>query len=193
MKKERRYLIDGVELRDKENQESRTLSGYAAVFDSDSCDMGFIETLDPHCLDDVIGRNDVVCLYNHTDLLGILARSVNGEGTLRLSVDSRGLLCEFEAPNTQLGNDMLESVRRGDIRGMSIAFTVKKDEWTHKGDEYRRRIMKIDRLYDVSLVVQPAYDATSIDTRGLDDLKRIEKDSHVPSSSYYERLRSEIF
>lgn len=193
MKKERRYLIDGVELRDKENQESRTLSGYAAVFDSDSRDMGFIETLDPHCMDDVIGRSDVVCLYNHTDLPGILARSVNGDGTLHLSVDSRGLLCEFEAPNTQLGNDMLESVRRGDIRGMSFAFTVEKDEWTHKGDEYRRRIMKIDRLYDVSLVVQPAYDATSIDTRGLDDLKRSEKDSHVPSSSYYERLRSEIF
>ena len=193
MKKERRYLIDGVELRDKENQESRTLSGYAAVFDSDSRDMGFIETLDPHCLDDVIGRSDVVCLYNHTDLPGILARSVNGDGTLHLSVDRRGLLCEFEAPNTQLGNDMLESVRRGDIRGMSFAFTVEKDEWTHKGDEYRRRIMKIDRLYDVSLVVQPAYDATSIDTRGLDDLKRSEKDSHVPPSSYYERLRSEIF
>jgi HK97 family phage prohead protease len=182
----------------EEGKESRTISGYAAVFDSDSKDMGFIERLDKHCFDGVIERSDVVALYNHSEAPGVLARSVNGEGTLTLEVDHKGLRCEFEAPNTQLGNDMLESVRRGDIRGMSFAFTTEKDNWeSDKEGNYKRTIVKIDRLYDVSLVVTPAYDATSVETKGLDELKAKELlDQHkeaAPGSWYYDKLRNDIY
>lgn len=181
-----------------DGKESRVISGYAAVFDSDSKDMGFIERLDKHCFDGVIEKSDVVALYNHSEDPGVLARSVNGEGTLKLEVDERGLRCEFEAPNTQLGNDMLESVRRGDIRGMSFAFTTKKDNWeSDKEGNYKRTIVKIDRLYDVSLVVTPAYDATSVETKGLDELKAQELlDQHkgaAPGTWYYDKLRNDIY
>ena len=181
-----------------DGKESRIISGYAAVFDSDSEDMGFIERLDKHCFDGVIEKSDVVALYNHSEAPGVLARSVNGEGTLKLEVDERGLRVEFEAPNTQLGNDMLESVERGDIRGMSFAFTVEKDSWEHDDkDNYRRTIVKVSRLYDVSLVVTPAYSATSVETKGLDELKAKELlDQHkeaAPGNWYYDKLRNDIY
>ena len=198
-KKEVRFLQGQVEVRKGDgDKKSRTISGYAAVFDSDSEDMGFIERLDKHCFDGVIEKSDVVALYNHSEAPGVLARSVNGEGTLKLEVDHKGLRCEFEAPNTQLGNDMLESVRRGDIRGMSFAFTVEKDKWEHDDkDNYRRTIMKVSRLYDVSLVVTPVYDATSVETKGLNELKAKELlDQHkeaAPGTWYYDKLRNDIY
>ena len=198
-KKEIRFLQGLVEVRkEAENADSRTITGYAAVFDSESRDMGFVERLDPHCMDGVIENSDVVALYNHSEQPGVLARSVNGEGTLKLTIDERGLRCEFDAPNTQLGNDMLESVRRGDIRGMSFAFTTEKDNWEHDKDgNYKRTIVKINRLYDVSLVVTPAYDATSVETKGLDALKAKELlDQHeeaAPGAWYYDNLRKSIY
>lgn len=198
-KKEVRFLQGQVEVRKGDgDKKSRTISGYAAVFDSDSEDMGFIERLDKHCFDGVIEKSDVVALYNHSEDPGVLARSVYGEGTLKLKVDHKGLRCEFEAPNTQLGNDMIESVERGDIRGMSFAFTVEKDHWEHddKGN-YRRTIVKVSRLYDVSLVVTPAYSATSVETKGLDELKAQELlDQHkeaAPGNWYYDKLRNDIY
>ena len=198
MKKEVRYLEGSVEVRTVDESESRTITGYAAVFDSDSRDMGFTERLDQHCFDGVIERSDVVALYNHTETPGVLARSRNGEGSLKLSIDERGLRCEFDAPNTQLGNDMLESVRRGDIRGMSFAFTTEKDNWEHDSEgNYKRTILKVDRLYDVSLVVTPAYDATSVETKGLDELKAKElldqRKEAAPGDWYYDNLRKSIY
>ena len=198
-KKEVRFLQGQVEVRKGDgDKKSRTISGYAAVFDSDSEDMGFIERLDKHCFDGVIEKSDVVALYNHSEAPGVLARSVIGEGTLKLEVDERGLRCEFEAPNTQLGNDMIESVERGDIRGMSFAFTVEKDTGEHEDkDNYRRTIVKVSRLYDVSLVVTPAYSATSVETKGLDELKAQELlDQHkeaAPGTWYYDKLRNDIY
>lgn len=198
-KKEVRFLQGQVEVRKGDgDKKSRTISGYAAVFDSDSEDMGFIERLDKHCFDGVIEKSDVVALYNHSEAPGVLARSVNGEGTLKLEVDERGLRVEFEAPNTQLGNDMLESVKRGDIRGMSFAFATEKDHWEHDDkDNYRRTIVKVSRLFDVSLVVTPAYSATSVETKGLDELKAQELlDQHkgaAPGTWYYDKLRNDIY
>lgn len=204
-KVERRCVQMPIELRkDDDGKTGRTIEGYAAVFDSDSQDMGFIERIDKNAFDGVIERSDVVALYNHSELPGVLARSVNGEGTLKLTVDKKGLKMSFEAPNTQLGNDMVESVGRGDIRGMSFAFTVETDEWTHDtdNDTYRRTIKQIDQLYDVSLVLNPAYQATTVETKGLEELKEREKRSggtpkpeppHAPNEIYYRTLREGIY
>jgi HK97 family phage prohead protease len=53
--------------------------------------------------------SDVIMVFNH-DISGVLARTTSG--TLKLSVDDTGLRFEFEAPETTLGNDMLELVGR---------------------------------------------------------------------------------
>lgn len=170
-KKEIRYLMQPLEVREAKDK-AATVEGYAAVFNSDSVDMGFTERIDPKAFDGVIERSDVVALYNHNETPGVLARSTNGEGTLHLEVDDHGLRCSFQMPDTTLGRDLTESCKRGDIKGMSIAFTVKSDTWEHrKDDTYLRTINQIDRLFDVSLVVTPAYPATSVETKGLDELK----------------------
>lgn len=170
----------------------RRIEGYAIVFNSNSEDMGFIETISPNAMDGVIGRSDVFALLNHDENRGILARSKYGEGTLTLTVDDIGLRYEFEAPNTQLGDETLEMIKRGDIDGSSFAFTIAEggEKWEKRDGKYYRTISQIDRLFDVSPVYQPAYAATTCvaDTRGLDELKNEENEL----KAYYAELRGRI-
>lgn len=173
--------------------ESRTVSGYAIVFNSDSNDLGgFIERIDPTSLDGVVEKSDVLCLLNHNEDRGVLARSNKGEGSLTLEIDEIGLKYTFEAPNTALGDELLEGLRRGDISTSSFAFTVGKDSWSKmENGTYLRTINSINELFDVSPVYRAAYDATSVkaDSRGLDAIKQKEKEE---LANYYKELRSKL-
>lgn len=170
----------------------RRIEGYAIVFNSQSEDMGFYEEISNTALDGVIERSDCFALLNHDDSRGILARSKYGEGTLRLTVDDIGLRYEFEAPNTQLGDETLEMIKRGDIDGSSFAFTIAEggEKWEKRDGKYYRTISAIDRLFDVSPVYQPAVQRHQhvADTRGLDELKNAENELNA----YYAELRSRI-
>ena len=155
--------------------EGRTISGYAIVFGVESrvlpsWDGSFIEVIERGAVsDELLRTSDVKALFNH-DRNYLLARNVNGEGTLRLSVDDHGLRFEFDAPETTVGNDVLELVKRGDLRGCSFAFTVNEEDvkYTRDGDIKKRTIHKLSGLYDVSVVVDPAYTQTSVDARSFD-------------------------
>lgn len=160
------------------NQDSRTVEGYAVVFNSQSEDLGFYETINPAAItEDVLMRSDVFCLFNH-DQDKVLARSKYGTGSLQLQLDEQGLKYTFQAPNTDLGDELLEYLRRGDIDSSSFAFTVSTDEgsevWTTgtDGRQYRE-ILKIDELHDVSPVWNPAYTSTSVSQRTLDKLNQL--------------------
>lgn len=173
--------------------ESRTVSGYAIVFNSDSNDLGgFIERIDPNSLNGVVEKSDVLCLLNHNEDRGVLARSNKGEGSLTLEIDEIGLKYTFEAPNTALGDELLEGIRRGDISTSSFAFTVGKDSWSKmENGTYLRTINSINELFDVSPVYRAAYDATSVkaDSRGLDAIKQKEKEE---LANYYKELRNKL-
>lgn len=155
--------------------EGRTISGYAIVFDVESrvlpsWDGDFVEIIERGAVDEaLIAQSDVKALYNHVNSM-LLARSVNGNGTLKLSVDDHGLRFEFEAPNTSHGNDVLELVKRGDLQGCSFAFTADEEniKYSREGDRRLRRVRKLSGLYDVSVVVEPAYTQTSVDARAFD-------------------------
>ena len=179
------------ELRALEN-DSRMVEGYAIVFNSESNDLGgFKEIIDARAIDGVIEKSDILCLLNHNEDKGVLARSKYGEGSLNLEIDERGLKYMFEAPNTALGDELLEGLKRGDITTSSFAFTVGKDNWEKREDgSYLRTIVSIQELYDVSPVYRAAYDATSVkaDTRGLDEIKQKEQEL----DTYYNELRSKI-
>lgn len=160
------------------SQDSRTVEGYAVVFNSQSEDLGFYETINPAAItEDVLKRSDVFCLFNH-DQDKVLARSKYGTGSLQLQLDEQGLKYTFTAPNTDLGDELLEYLRRGDIDSSSFAFTVSTDEgsevWTTgtDGRQYRE-ILKIDELHDVSPVWNPAYSSTSVSQRTLDKLNQL--------------------
>lgn len=160
------------------NPDSRTVEGYAVVFNSQSEDLGFYETINPSAItEEVLKRSDVFCLFNH-DLDKVLARSKYGTGSLQLQLDEQGLKYTFTAPNTDLGDELLEYLRRGDIDSSSFAFTVSTDEgsevWTTgtDGKQYRE-ILKIDELHDVSPVWNPAYTSTSVSQRTLVKLNQL--------------------
>lgn len=170
MKTEKRYIS---ELQGEGN--GRHITGYALLFNTRSVQLGdFVETIDPAALNqDIINRSDILCLLDHNIQKGVLARSRNGQGSLTLTLDEKGLKYEFDAPETALGDELLEGVKRGDISNSSFSFVVARDNWEQLPDgTYLRTILEFDRLFDVSPVYQPAYNETSVDCRGLDELKK---------------------
>ena len=149
-------------------EESRTISGYAAVFDSDSEDLGgFTERIERGAFAEAIKISDVRALFNHDNNM-ILARTASG--TLRIYEDERGLKYEFEAPHTTAGNDVLEMIKRGDINQSSFGFTVEQDSWAKRDGTTYRTINKVKRLYDVSPVTFPAYPEASVAVRKLEEI-----------------------
>lgn len=166
------------EIRSNENiniqSESRTVEGYAVVFNSESVDLGgFTEIINPGAItEDVINNSDILFLLDHSRERGLLARSKNGSGSLKVEIDERGVKYSFEAPNTALGDEVLEGLKRGDINKCSFAFTVSTDSWVKRADgSILRTIESIDKLYDMSIVYNPAYEDTIVvNKRGLDEL-----------------------
>ena len=144
---------------------SRTVEGYASVFNSMSEDLGgFREIILPGAFSEVLD-NDVRALYNH-DSNYLLARTASG--TLELKEDDKGLYYRFEMPNTTYGNDMLELFRRGDLSQSSFGFTVEKDSWKLENGQHVRYIERVGSLFDVSPVVYPAYTAASSGLRSAE-------------------------
>lgn len=164
-----------IELRDE--PESRHIEGYGSVFNERSLDLGgFVEMIAPGAFDGVIDRSDVKCYLDHNPEKGILARSRNGKGSLSLVVDEKGLQYSFDAPHTNLGDEVVEGLKRGDYSQSSFAFTVDDEIWTKEEDgTYLRTITKIGGLYDVSIVANPAYEGTSVALRSLDAFKAQEE------------------
>jgi HK97 family phage prohead protease len=153
--------------------ESRTIFGTATVFNS-SYDMGWYdEEMSSDSLNEA-DMKDVVALFNH-DMNMVLART--SSGTLKLNVTGNAMEYEFEAPNTTLGNDLLEMVKRGDVYQSSFAFTVEAEDWQERsGMKPKRVIRSIKKVYDVSPVTYPANPDTMVAKRGYDATKQIDED-----------------
>lgn len=168
--------------------ESRTVEGYASVFNSKSKDLGgFTEIIDPSAFEGVIERSDVLALLNHDQDRGVLARSKKGVGSLTLSIDDRGLKYSFDAPHTALGNELIEGLKRGDISTSSFAFTVSGEKWTKEPDgTYLRTITQIDKLFDVSPVYNEAYEDTSVALRSLDAVRAEEEQEETEETEEVE-------
>jgi HK97 family phage prohead protease len=159
---------------------SRHVEGYAVVFESQSEDLGFFETIDRGAItQELVDNSDIFALLNHDDDK-VLARSNKGVGSLKLTVDERGLKYEFDAADTQLGNDLLEYLKRGEISTSSFAFALdyndpEAETWERKNGANYRTIHKIVYLHDVSPVWNAAYSATSVSQRSLDKCKELEE------------------
>jgi HK97 family phage prohead protease len=166
MELERRGLTEPVEVR--EEADGVRVVGYAALYNSRSVILpgGFQEIIRPGAFDDSLENpeTDVVALWNHDENF-LLGRQ--SSGTLKLWADERGLMYSVLMPSSRA--DVTEAVRRGDAKGSSFAFTVERD-----GEEYERSadggpplryISKVKGLYDVSVVVHPAYPETTAAVR----------------------------
>ena len=170
---ERRFCP--VELRTAEGQTPK-LAGYAALYNSLSENLGgFREQIAVGAFDNVLS-DDVRALVNHDPTL-ILGRTVSG--TLKISLDNRGLFYEINVPDTAFARDLMQSVKRGDVSQSSFAFRVEDDRWDEDDDgRYIRTIKKVKRLYDVSPVTYPAYPDTDVATRAMQSYQQQQR-NHV--------------
>lgn len=181
MEKEYRNNSD-ISLRSLETdtEDSRIVSGYAAKFETESQDIGFVEIIKKGAItEETIMRSDIFARFNHNEDT-VLARSRYGEGTLALELRDDGLYYEFEAPHTAIGDELLEHLKRGEITTSSFAFTLPEDgtgdKWYKREDgTVVREILKIDKLYDVSPVWEPAYLSTTCSKRAKEMLKNFEE------------------
>ncbi len=143
--------------------DGRKLTGYAARFNSET-DLGeFVEVIRPGAFTRTLAAasaGNIRAIYEHDgkSLLGRL-----GAGTLRLTEDSEGLAFELDLPDTNLGRDLAELVKRGDVAGCSFGFLPVRDTWA-EGVKPVRELRDVD-LFEITITANPAYDATSVQVR----------------------------
>ena len=170
-KKEIRTIdITNLSTRSDEETQTRTISGYAAVFNSPTRlweDLD--EVIAPGAFSRAISSSDVRCLFNH-DWSNVLGRTKSG--TLRLSEDERGLKFEVDLPDTTVARDLIKSMERGDINQCSFGFIPTEETWDYNSTPMLRTIHEVE-LYEVSIVPLPAYEDTEAALRGKEDLEKV--------------------
>jgi len=152
--------LPSAELRLAGDEKAPKIEGYAAVFNV-WADIGgwFRESIRPGAFAKTIKENDIRALQNHDENL-VLAR--NKAGTLKLREDSKGLAVDIDPVPSVWANDLLLSMRRGDVNQMSFGFMVNKQEMDYEKDE---RVLIDVTLFDVSVVTFPAYPQTTAQVR----------------------------
>lgn len=168
MEKETRYFSN-LEIREVGEEKQTHLQGYALTFDTVSEDLGFRETIRKGALDNA-DMSNVVLNFNHS-MDKPLARNNKSEGvgSLVLSVDEKGLFFDAIPTETSYAKDLLENMRQGLISKCSFAFSLDYEDrdsqswdWDDGSRGYDfRTINKIAKIYDVSIVTNPAYESTS--------------------------------
>lgn len=173
-----RRSCQGIELRQEGDVGETFLEGYAAVFNSPSLDMGgFTEVVKPGAFDATLADGpDVRALVDH-DRSRIVGRTK--PGTLRLSIDPKGLRVSITLPGTTVARDLATSVLRGDLDSMSFAFTAVDDAWLTVDGKARRELYQVD-LVDVSVVSCPAYPDTSVAVRAMEGWRSKSQTGYVP-------------
>ena len=156
--------------------ESRTITGTAIVFDAESevlDDWGyrFREVIKPEaCTMEFLNSQDIkMNMLHDRDLT--LARCNKGTGSLRLSVDEKGVNFEFEAPKCDIGDRCLEMVRRGDYSGCSFEFWPEDYDVEERegGKDMKITHKKFRALTALTIGMNPAYKQTSVNARELYD------------------------
>lgn len=150
-----------------EISEGKRIVGYPIVFNRLSHNLGgFKERIAPSAVDRTLRDGlDVRAYFDHaTDK--VLGRTRSG--TLRLDKDPHGMRAEITPPNTTLVKDLLVSIKRGDISGMSFRFMVMPggEEWHFEGDLPIRTVTDMI-VGEVSVVSEPAYEDTSVAVRSM--------------------------
>lgn len=167
------FTREAPQAREAGEDKRRVIEGYAIVFGQESeelCDWTetYREIIEPTAItQEEIAQHDVIATMWH-NREKVLARSKNGEGTLTLTVDARGVKATFEVPDTADGQNAYELVKRGDIQGMSFVYWTDERtgvEWKREGGRLIRRVKHIDHLADVTLATSPAYTQTSVKTK----------------------------
>ena len=163
------------EVRAEQSEENgKYLSGQPIVFNERTNLGWYDEIIEDGALDETDLR-DVRFLVNHNTDMIPLARSRNNNvnSTMQLEVvpgSGLSIRVNLDTENNAEARSLYSAVERGDISGMSFMFAVDRDSWEDiDTDHPTRTIQSFSKVFEVSAVTFPAYEATSIQTRGLSD------------------------
>lgn len=144
--------------------EDMIVEGYAAVFDT-VANLGWIkEIIDRHAFDNA-DMSDIVMKYNHENSILPMARTRGG--SLEFTIDEHGLRIRARLPDTSVNRDIYTLIKEKVLNKMSLAFTVKRQEYDYETDT--RKILEFDKIFDVSVVDVPAYENTEIYARNKEE------------------------
>lgn len=132
----------------------------------------FREIIDKEAINqELIDNSDIKFLFNH-DKERLLARRNRGAGSLNVEVRDEGVFFSFEIPNTSIGGDLKEMIRRGEVTTCSFAFVDGDNiQWDFSDREIPTRTVKSIRgLFDLSAVFDAAYSQTEISCRSIDEM-----------------------
>lgn len=168
-------------------EESNTIGGYAVKYNTpvlivDRWGDKYLEEIAVDCFEESISKckeagNEIKALWNHDTGRPLGSTKTD---TLRFDQeDKTGLAYDIDLPNNSWGNDVKESVKRGDVDGSSFGFICKEDVWSkveYEGEElYKRSIVKAT-LVEVSPCTFPAYDSSQIGCRSFEKMKEEAKE-----------------
>lgn len=163
------------EVRAQVDEERGTyIEGTPIVYDSWTNMGWYDEVIDRGALMDTDLR-DVRFLVNHnTDMIPLArSRNNNENSTMQMSIDDEvgmKIRVNLDIENNAEAKALYSAIERGDISGMSFMFNVDGDRWEEIESEHpKRHIEKISKVFEVSAVTFPAYEATNISARGLSD------------------------
>jgi HK97 family phage prohead protease len=167
----------------------RKIRGTAIVFNALSLNLGgFREIIKPEAVDRTLREGlDVRALIDH-DTGKVIGRTT--AGTLSMRKDKRGLRIEIDPPNTSYARDLLESVSRGDISGMSFGFRVLTDDWRMEDGEPVRDVYDMT-ISEVSVVSFPAYEQTDVNVaqRSLQQFQQAKAGSRLEHLKRWHKTR----
>lgn len=201
MSKEIRQIITTIELRQSDDGQNEYIEGYALKFEkwSELLGWGFKEIISRGSLDEC-DFSDVVALFNHNINQPLARNSVkSGTGSLQLEVDSIGLKFKFIPTDTSYARDLKENMKAGIVDKCSFAFYVSYDEensqeweWDTEEGFDKRRINKIAKIDDISIVVKPAYkDTESVVSERCLEVKK-QRDQELKKQKENEILKQKI-
>ena len=157
-------------LEDTEKEEM-IVEGYAVVFNQIT-DLGWCKEIIDRNAFNGADMKDCVLKYNHNDSFLILARTRNK--SLELSIDDHGLKIRAKLIDTTNNKDVYKMIKESLLDKMSFAFTVAERKWDYETDT--RTVLRISKLYDVSVVDVPAYDSTEIYARSKEEYEKEKKE-----------------
>jgi HK97 family phage prohead protease len=184
---ERRFFAEAVDFESRDGQQdSNVIEGYAAVFNKDSQDFGgWVERISPGAFDSVL-NDDAFALFNHDSNMVLGRNKIN----VSITQDAKGLKYRISLPDTTIATDVRNLIKSKIITQSSFAFTADAVEWAFSPDRNKpdvRTIKKMKRLYDVSPVTVPAYEDTTVASRGY------KRPDEKPDNSFeIDRMRMEM-
>ncbi|MBB4859459.1 HK97 family phage prohead protease [Novosphingobium chloroacetimidivorans] len=184
----RNFALTGLKIRAKSDDNEGRATGYAAVFNSNSYDLGgFVERINPGAFKRSLeiaaaGETNIHALWAHRDdsPLGSTA-----SGKLTLTEDDHGLA--FDLDTARFTPAQLDALKDGDLR-MSFGFRVLDQQWREDEDgNIERTLLEVD-VFEISFVINPAYPATEAALRSLEAWRSAQKPENIVTVDENERV-----